>query len=292
MKKRIIAFGAHHDDIEIRAGGTIAKYVAAGYEVIYAVAVDAASFAADCEYFRENPGKEYFPEEILKIREEESRCGAHILGASEVRFFHLKPAYFRVQSRGLALMAHFNAGEERIIEGMKSYRGKYFCLAAADTPECVAEVIQFIKQHDPEIILTQQINDQHNEHYAVASLVYTACRKLTATGMNLKLYSWQMGSSGPMIRFSPDVIVDISDFMDIKLEAVKTFIKSQVPVDRREEHLNTVLASARYFGQKIGVLYAEPFSEMLIGQRTKGHLTESSAFAEWDGTPGKFKTEL
>ncbi len=292
MKRKIIAFGAHHDDIEIRAGGTIAKYVKAGYEVIYVVAIDAASFAANCTYFNENPGKEYRVEDILKVREDEAKRGAQILGASEVVFFHLKPAYYWTQEFGPTLNVHFNEGEESIIEGMKRYQGKYFSLAAADTPECVGEIARFIKMHDPEIVLTQNINDQHNEHYAIASLVFSACRKLAADGMELKLYSWQMGSSGPMIRFNPDVVIDISEFMETKLAAIRVFMKSQVPADKQDDHINTVIASARYFGGKAGGLYAEPFNAMLITQKTKGHPVDPSVFDEWCGYSDKFRTEL
>nr|MBC8228344.1 PIG-L family deacetylase [bacterium] len=35
MKKIIMAIGAHADDVEIRAGGTLAKYHEMGYEVVY-----------------------------------------------------------------------------------------------------------------------------------------------------------------------------------------------------------------------------------------------------------------
>ena len=38
MKSRIMAIGAHADDIECEVGGTCLKYRDAGYEVVYVMA--------------------------------------------------------------------------------------------------------------------------------------------------------------------------------------------------------------------------------------------------------------
>ena len=57
---RILVFGAHPDDIEIGAGGTIAKHVEAGDRVVMVVATISSQ---------------------LERRREEARCAAAILGA-------------------------------------------------------------------------------------------------------------------------------------------------------------------------------------------------------------------
>jgi len=40
VKSTIMAIGAHADDVEIRAGGTLAKYHGMGYEVVYVLATN------------------------------------------------------------------------------------------------------------------------------------------------------------------------------------------------------------------------------------------------------------
>lgn len=270
-KKTIIAFGAHHDDIEIRAGGAVAKYVRLGYEVIYVVMIDSVYVSNRYQGYEKLSN-----EDILELRASESRKGAEILGASEPVFFQLKPSYYWTAKTETAWRVHFNEGEDELIKNMQKHRGRYFCLEASRSPECIQEVADFIAKHNPEVVLTQQVNDFHPEHYATAALVFAACRKLVTEGMELKLYAWEMGSNGRMIRFIPDVIIDITEEFDIKVEAVKPFHSQRD--DRPELHLQYVKASAEYWGAKIGVKYAEPFSEMLIAENTGGFSQQAEGF--------------
>lgn len=67
---RVLAVGAHPDDLEILCGGTLARYVQEGHEVVmcHATKGDRGSF-------------EYGSEEIARIRAEEARRAAEIAGA-------------------------------------------------------------------------------------------------------------------------------------------------------------------------------------------------------------------
>jgi LmbE family N-acetylglucosaminyl deacetylase len=288
MKKRIVAFGAHQDDIEIRSGGTIAKYIKDGYEVIYVVAVD--SVYVNPGYAPQN-GKTYDTlthKDILDIRKEESAKGAKTLGVSEPVFFHLKPSYYWKANASSKTVVNFtNTPEDNeAIEEMKSLRGEYFCLQAARTPECIKKVCDFLETIEPEIVLTQQPNDLHLEHYSVAALVFTACQSLAKEGKFIKLYAWEMGSSGKMLRFVPDVIVDISNHMDKKIEAVRHFVSQ---VNNSDTHINFIKKSARFWGDKIGVKYAEPFSEFMVNQTTDGFDLATSDFEKTTGLLPEFK---
>jgi LmbE family N-acetylglucosaminyl deacetylase len=64
--KRILAIGAHPDDIEIGAGGTLARHVAEGYEVMFIVATRGEASG--------NP----------VLRNQEALMGANIIGAKKV----------------------------------------------------------------------------------------------------------------------------------------------------------------------------------------------------------------
>ena len=70
---RVLAVGAHPDDLEILCGGTLARYVEEGHEVVmcHATKGDRGSF-------------EYSSEEIARIRDEEARRAAEIAGARHV----------------------------------------------------------------------------------------------------------------------------------------------------------------------------------------------------------------
>lgn len=269
MNKRIIAFGSHHDDIEIRAGGTLEKYIEMGYEVLYIVAID--SIYVNPNYVSED-GKIYSElshKEILDIREKEAREGAATLGINDPVFLHLKPSfYWNGNSSERPVVNFLNTEEDDyLIEKMKSLSGSFFCLQAAKTPACVQMVCDIFEDFDPEIILTQQPNDLHSEHYSVASLVFKACKLLAQRKKEIRLFAWEMGSNGKMLRFVPDVIIDITNYFERKIEAVRKF-KSQV--NDPTTHIKFVEESARFWGKQIGVNYAEPFSEFLVSQNTVG----------------------
>jgi LmbE family N-acetylglucosaminyl deacetylase len=62
---RVLAVGAHPDDLEILCGGTLARYVEEGHEVVM------------CHATTGNRGSfEYTSEEVAAIRDEEAREAA------------------------------------------------------------------------------------------------------------------------------------------------------------------------------------------------------------------------
>ncbi|MGJ3240341.1 MAG: PIG-L deacetylase family protein [Anaerolineae bacterium] len=67
---RVLAVGAHPDDIEIRCGGTLARYAQAGHHVMMACATNG------------NKGHtKIAPDELAQIREQEARASAAVIGA-------------------------------------------------------------------------------------------------------------------------------------------------------------------------------------------------------------------
>ena len=67
---RVLAVGAHPDDIEILCAGTLARYAADGADVVMCVATDGAA-----------GHMEISPDELADIRERETRASAEVLGA-------------------------------------------------------------------------------------------------------------------------------------------------------------------------------------------------------------------
>ncbi|MHB0859240.1 MAG: PIG-L deacetylase family protein [Anaerolineae bacterium] len=68
---RVMAFGAHPDDIEFYCAGTLAKYRAAGHEVAIVVMTNG-----------EVGSPTLSKEEIAAVREGEARCAADVIGAT------------------------------------------------------------------------------------------------------------------------------------------------------------------------------------------------------------------
>ena len=71
MKKVIMAIGAHSDDVELRSGGTLAKYHKMGHEVVYVLATNNTAGAHTNQTALEHATQ----------RRNEAREGARILNA-------------------------------------------------------------------------------------------------------------------------------------------------------------------------------------------------------------------
>jgi len=70
---RVLAVGAHPDDVEFSCGGTLAKYAQAGHTVIIAYATN-----GDKGHFR------IPPPELALVREREARTAAAVIGAEVI----------------------------------------------------------------------------------------------------------------------------------------------------------------------------------------------------------------
>lgn len=77
--KRVLAIGAHPDDIELGCGGTLAKLVRAGDEVhgLCVTSGDAGSATID-------------PAQLAATREAEARAAGEVLGLADVHFLGLR----------------------------------------------------------------------------------------------------------------------------------------------------------------------------------------------------------
>lgn len=139
------------------------------------------------------------------------------------------------------------------------------------------KVIQAIRSYQPEVILTNAIYDRHTDHGKAASLVADAA---FLSGL-MKIET--LDSSGkpqapwrPRVVYhyiqsqliQPDLIVDISGYWDIKLEAIKAF-KTQFydPSSKEPEtyistpaFLQMIESRALEFGHAIGKRHGEGFT--------------------------------
>lgn len=141
-------------------------------------------------------------------------------------------------------------------------------------------IIPFIRKYQPEIVITNAINDRHPDHGRGAALVAEACfysglrMVKTFDEQGNEQEAWRPKNVFHSIQdryINPDFIVDITAFHDQKIEAVKAF-KSQfhVPEYKGEgepqsyisspEFLEFIIARAQEMGHAIGVKYGEGFT--------------------------------
>ena len=143
------------------------------------------------------------------------------------------------------------------------------------------EIVKMIRKYQPEIILANAIDDRHPDHAKAAKLVSDACFlsglvkiETSLNGENQK--AWRPKQVYHYIQWkniTPDFVVDISDFMDKKIEACLAY-KTQfydpnssepmTPIATKD-FLESLTYRAQDLGRLSGVNYAEGFTtEKLI----------------------------
>lgn len=138
------------------------------------------------------------------------------------------------------------------------------------------EIIKMIRKYQPEIVLCNAIEDRHIDHGKGSSLVSDACflsgliRIETAMdGVSQK--AWRPKVVYHYIQWKniePDFAVDISGFMDLKMESVLAYGTQFYDPDSKEpvtpitskNFLDSIKYRAQDLGRLIGVEYAEGFT--------------------------------
>jgi len=198
--ERILAVGAHPDDIEMGCGGLIAKALHNKTEVHTAI-------LSKCE--------DELDKEDGDLRSKEYEESIKTLGITNYYIFDFPNRQF------------------------PSYE-----LKMLDT---LADLQEKIK---PDMILIPYLKDPHQDHQALA---YAAIRTFRKKETILQYEILRHGSHS----FTPTLFVDITDFLDIKLKALKCY-KSQF--DRRPYFdLESFKGLARTRGAQSAYPYAEGF---------------------------------
>jgi bacillithiol biosynthesis deacetylase BshB1 len=144
------------------------------------------------------------------------------------------------------------------------------------------EIIKMIRKYQPEIILTNALHDRHPDHGRAGDLAndaifYSGLRRIETKVDDVAQKEWRPKLVLQYIQdryIKPDVIMDITDFMDKKVKAIRAFKTQFDNPDTSEpqtyisspEFLEAVIARAREFGKNIGAQYGEGFtSRKLLG---------------------------
>lgn len=223
MKLKILAFGAHPDDVELGCGGTLLKHIDAGDKV------------GVIDLTRGELGTRGTAE----TRDEEAAASSKIMGIAFRNNLRFRDGFF------------LNDEQHQL------------------------EVIKHIRLHQPEIVLCNALSDRHTDHGLGAALVAKSCFLSGLRKIETKLNGEPQGAWRPIAVYhyiqdryiKPDVIVDITSFIEKKVEAIHCF-KSQfydptsnepnTPISTKE-FMEFVHGRAMEMGRVIGTTYGEGF---------------------------------
>lgn len=225
---RVLAVGAHPDDLELACGGTLVRYVNEGHDVVmcHVANGDAGSFV-------------HSREQLAVVRGREAGRAAQVAGAD-----------------------HDTLG---ISDGEVN---------ASDADQR-AMVIDLVRKHRPDVIITHAPNDYHTDHNEVSRLVFDA--SFLATVPLIGTQRPHHATVTPLfymetyagMDFVPDEFVDISAVIDTKIDMFTChasqidWLRDHVEVDLTE----VIRTVARFRGLQCQVEYAEAFALCRRGLR-------------------------
>jgi LmbE family N-acetylglucosaminyl deacetylase len=224
----VLVVTAHPDDSEFGAGGTVAKLVKEGKQVSYCIVTNGNKGSGD---------RAITPERLVTIREEEQRNAARVLGVETVDFLGFPDC------------------------------------EVEDTRETRMAVAGAIRRHRPDLLIcqnpqrTKNLGGSHRDHRIVGSIaldcVYPLARdhmafpELMAQGLE----PHTVKEVHVMWGENPDLVVDISDTIDLKIKALACHasqFKDFSGVEKR------VRERGAEIGKPKGYAFAETFDRIVI----------------------------
>jgi LmbE family N-acetylglucosaminyl deacetylase len=227
--KRALVMVAHPDDAEFLCAGTVAKLCAQGWEVYYGLATSGDKGTKD---------PDMTPERLAGIREEEQRAAARILGVRDVIFLRLPDGF---------------------VEDNFQLRG---------------EIVRLIRRLKPDTVITWDgfrrgfnHNDHRNVGVATYDAVFPASRDPLYYPEQIDEEGLEWHRVGELLLAGsdePDYFVDISDYFDIKIEALLAHT-SQVARDQpRDKWVETMRKRVTEGAETSGIAYAEAFRRVTL----------------------------
>ena len=139
-----------------------------------------------------------------------------------------------------------------------------------DNEEHKLALIKKIRQYRPEIVITNALSDRHPDHPRGAQITIDACFLAGLEKIETGQQTWRPRAIYHYIQFNnltPDIVVDISNQMDLKIKAVKAYKTQFYNPDSKEsetiisskDFLESVKYRAQDLGRQSNCKYAEGF---------------------------------
>ena len=225
---RAMFVAAHPDDPDFLAGGTVARLVKDGRELTYVIVTNGNKGSSD---------RSVKPEQLVAIRAEEQRRAAQALGVARVQFLG------------------YEDGE------------------LEDTRDLRRDITREIRRWRPDLIITlnphrtyNNFPGWHRDHRTtgrvVLDCVYPLARDYLAFPELVPEFEPHTVSEVYTIQWEqPRLVIDITDTIDLKLEAVRCHASQVADVKAFEARLR---ARAAILGKEKGYGYAEGFDPIVV----------------------------
>ena len=219
----VLAIGAHPDDIELACGGTIAKLVTQGYSVALADVTQG----------------EMGTRGNKEIRAKEAQEAAGILGVKTRRNLRIPDGNIEVNKTNI----------QKLIVLIRELRPTMMIIPHS------------VERHPDHV---------HTHHLCKEAWYYSGLQKLKTTFQGSKQEAYRAHHYFEFMQwheFDSSFIVDITESYEVKMKSVRAH-RSQFfnPLSKepetklsKPEFLETIETRAKFYGQKIGVRYGEPF---------------------------------
>lgn len=227
-KGQVMFVAAHPDDADFLAGGTVGRFVKEGREVTYVIVTNGNKGSAD---------RSVTSEQIIAIRAEEQRRAARRLGVGHVQFLG------------------YPDGE------------------LEDTRDLRRDVTREIRRWRPGLIITlnphrtyTNFPGWHRDHRVtgrvVLDCVYPLARDHLAFPELLPEFESHTVSEIYTIQWEqPRLVVDITDTMELKIEAIRCHVSQIGDVNAFEARIRD---RAARLGKEKGYAYAEGFDHVVV----------------------------
>ncbi|HWN91815.1 MAG TPA: PIG-L deacetylase family protein [Verrucomicrobiae bacterium] len=226
--QHVMVITAHPDDSEFGAGGTVAALTREGKSVSYCILTNGNKGSSD---------REMTPERLVKIREEEQRNAARVLGVETIDFLGFPDCELE------------NTRETRLA------------------------VTASIRRHRPDLIICQNPNRtknfgvSHRDHRVAADIVLDCVYPLARDHMAFPellaqgLEPHKVKEVHMMWWDDPEIVVDISETIDLKIKALQCHVSQMKDVAAMEKRVRERNAE---LGKDKGFAFAETFDRVVI----------------------------
>lgn len=246
--KCIMVFGAHADDVEPLAGGTLARYISEGYKGIYVCVINNL---AGCgiesvgggtspprgvkgPLFSISDSPMSYPVgalETIQIRQEEAIKAAAVFNATPL-FLDFREGFIW-------------QGRKRCYVGSDEYHqyqppGRQVVSLAQIEPGNVEYLVDLLREYSPEIVIIHTLGGEKHDHGNSAYIVYLAFKEAMRKGVAvgqlwMKPRGWLLDDKAVTNgRGETDIKIDVSEYIDIKYEALNKHV-SQKGIPRKQK---------------------------------------------------------
>jgi LmbE family N-acetylglucosaminyl deacetylase len=228
--KNVLVICAHPDDPDFGVAGTVAHWASQGAKVIYVIVTDGSKGSSEPDMTRDK---------LIRLREEEQRKAAKILGVAEVIFLRQPDGEIR----------NTYELQEMLVRQIRTHK-----------PDVLVT-------HDPTARIVNNVYLNHVDHREVGDAVLDSAFPLARDRLNFPAHEKEGMEPHKvydiflMFTNEPNYWVDITDTIDKKIAALKEH-KSQIgDPDQLEERIRE-RASQR--AEKVSFEYAEIFRRVQL----------------------------